>query len=278
MSELERMTAEETRARDAVRALSRPVPRASFRARLREEFTTGTLESSAPAVVLRLPWHRRATTRWGATAIAAAAAFLVVVLANRAPAWKLESVRGSGIVVVDGTPVPTAHADDLARRMKPGAFVQLPAEVQLELVSRGTLAVQVTGGTHASVPSLPGRWFSRHAAAEVREGEIRVTTGSAFHGAALAIETPEARVQVVGTTFAVICEPAGTCVCVMEGRLMVGARGGAMSPVLAGSRRYVFADGRPEESADMRATEHEPLGDLRARMKDAMGMTDHSGN
>ncbi len=271
MSDLERMTPEGTRARDAVRALSRPAPRAAFRARLREEFTSGTLESAAPAVVLRLPWHRRATTRWGAAAFAAAAAFLVVVFANRAPEWKLESVQGAGIVVVDGTPVPTAHAEDLARRMKPGAFVQLPPEVRLELVSHGTLAVQLTGGTHASVPSLPGRWFSRHAAAEVREGEIRVTTGSAFHGGTLAIDTPEARVQVVGTTFAVICEPTGTCVCVMEGRLMVGARGGAMSPVVAGHRRYVFADGRPEESADMRPTEHEPLGDLRARMAPEMG-------
>lgn len=271
MNELERITPEESRARDAVRALSRPVPRASFRARLRDEFTRGTLESAAPAVVLPIPWHRRATTRWGATAFAAAAAFLVVVFANRAPEWTVESVRGSGIVVVDGTPVPTAHGEDLARRMKPGAFVQLPPEVELELVSHGTLAVQLTGGTHASVPSLPGRWFSRRAAAEVREGEIRVTTGSAFHGAALAIDTPEARVQVTGTTFAVICEPAGTCVCVMEGKLMVGARGGAMSPVMGGRRLYVFADGRPEESAEMRATEHEPLGDLRARMAPEMG-------
>ena len=271
MNELERMTPEETRARDAVRALSRPVPRASFRARLRDEFTRGTLEPAAPAVVLRLPWHRRATTRWGAAAIAAAAAFLVVVSVNRAPAWKLGSVRGSGIVVVDGAPVPTTHSEDLARRMKPGAFVQLPPEVQIELVSHGTLAVQLTGGTHASVPSLPGRWFSRHAAGEVREGEIRVTTGADFHGAALAIDTPEARVQVTGTTFAVICEPAGTCVCVMEGKLMVGARGGAMSPVMGGYRRYVFADGRPEESADMRPTEHDPLGDLRARMAGEMG-------
>jgi ferric-dicitrate binding protein FerR (iron transport regulator) len=272
MNELDdRRTPEEARARDAVRALSRPVTREEFRARLRRAFIAGTPESAAPAIVLRLPWHRRATTRWAAAAFAAAAAFVIAFVANRAPEWKLESVHGDGVVVVDGAPVPTAHVEDLARRMKPGAFVQLPAEVQLELVSHGTLAVQITAGTHASVPSLPGRWFARRAVAEVREGEIRVTTGSAFHGARLAIETPEARVAVVGTTFAVICEPAGTCVCVMEGRLMVGSRGGSMSPVMAGHRRYVFADGRPEESADMRASEHEPLGDLLERMKSEMG-------
>src|SRR5678816_3006023 len=74
MNELERVTPEEARARDAVRSLPRPVAKAAFRARLRQEFTTGTIESAAPAVVLALPWHRRATTRWGATAFAAAAA------------------------------------------------------------------------------------------------------------------------------------------------------------------------------------------------------------
>lgn len=263
-------TPQEARARDAVRALPRPVARADFRARLRREFTSGTLESAAPAVVLRLPWHRTAMARAGAAAFAAAAALVIAFVANRAPEWKLESVQGDGLVVVDGTPVPTAHVEDLARRLRPGTFVQLPSGVQLELVSHGEMAVQMTGGTHASVPSLPGRWFARHAAAEVREGEIRVTTGSGFHGARLAIETPEARVQVTGTTFAVICEPAGTCVCVMEGRLMVGARGGSMSPVMGGHRRYVFADGRPEESAEMRPTEHAPLGSLRVRMTPEM--------
>ena len=39
---------------------------------------------------------------------------------------------------------------------------------------------------------------------------------------------------------------------------------------MAGHRRYVFADGRPEESAEMRVTEHQPLGDLRARMTPEM--------
>ena len=270
MSERELLTPEATRARDAVRALSRPQAPAAFRARLREEFASGAIAARAP-VVLRLPWHRTAGARWGGAALAAAAALVVVTSINRAPGWKLEAVHGDGIVIVDGAPVPTAHAEDLARRMKPGAFLQLPSDVELELVSRGELAVQVTGGTHASVPSLPGRWFSRRAVGEVREGEIRVTTGRDFHGARLAIDTPEARVAVVGTTFAVICEPAGTCVCVMEGRLKVGARGGAMSEVVAGRRRYVYADGRPEESAEMRATEHQPLGDFRVRMQPEMG-------
>jgi hypothetical protein len=62
----------------------------------------------------------------------------------------------------------------------------------------------------------------------------------------------------------VICEPQGTCVCVLEGRVMVGPKDGTMERVDGGHRRYVFADGRPPEMAEMRPTEHSPLGEMRA--------------
>lgn len=271
MNERETLTPDELRARDAVRELPRPAIDPGFRARLRQEFVTGTIESAAPPRVLAFPWHRRAMTRWGAAALAAAAALVVVTTLNQAPEWKLGAVRGEGIVLVDGVPVPTAHTEELARLVRPGAFLQLPREVELEIASAGQMAVQYTGGTQASVPARPGRWFGRKTGAEVREGEVRVMTGAGFRGAKLAIETPEALVMVVGTTFAVICEPTGTCVCVMEGRLRVGTRGGErMAEVEAGRRRYVFSDGRPEESAEMREAEHAPLGDFHQRMQGMM--------
>jgi len=267
----EPMTAEARQAREALRALPRPVPSAVFRARLRQEFVSGTIESAAPARTLVIPWHRTAMTRWGATALAAAAVLVVVSVLNQAPAWKLGDVHGDGIVVVDGVPIPTQHVADLEQHLKSGVFVQVPDGVDLEIASAGQMALQFTAGTQASVPQPPGRWFQRHALAEVRGGEVRVTTGRDFHGARLAVETPEARVEVTGTTFAIICEQAGTCVCVLEGRVMVGTRGGAgMTAVDGGRRRYVFADGRPEESAEMRDTEHAELPRFRARMNRAM--------
>jgi len=101
---------------------------------------------------------------------------------------------------------------------------------------------------------------------------VRAVTGPAFHGARLAVETPEARVEVTGTTLAIICEPTGTCVCVLDGRVRVGTRGGAgMADVSAGRRRYVFSDGRPDESAAMRPNEHVALGEFRARAMPMMG-------
>jgi len=271
MSGREMLTPDETRARAAVRELPRATPDPAFRARLRQQFVSGTIAPSARVLAPVRPWHARPALRWGGAALAAAAAFVVVSLLNQAPAWRMNTVTGDGLVIVDGVPVPTAHAADLERRLKPGARVQVPAGVQVELASPGQLAVQFSPGTEASVPRLPGRWFRRAGSAELRSGELRVTTGAGFRGARLAIETPEAAVEVAGTTFALICEPAGTCLCVMEGVVRIGPRaGGAMHDVTEGRRRYVFADGREDESAEMRHTEHAPLGEFRERMKPEM--------
>jgi hypothetical protein len=81
-------------------------------------------------------------------------------------------------------------------------------------------------------------------------------------------------VKVNGTTLAVIMEPTGTCVCVLEGEVMVGARGdaagpegsggGAMMPISAGHRGYIFRDGRTPERADIRPEELTSLARFRA--------------
>jgi ferric-dicitrate binding protein FerR (iron transport regulator) len=100
--------------------------------------------------------------------------------------------------------------------------------------------MQVAPGTDLTLPASAGRWFGRATRASVANGEVRITTGTGFHGARLAVETPEAMVQVTGTTLAVICEPTGTCVCVLEGSVRVAAQaGGAGVPVSEGHRRYV---------------------------------------
>jgi len=272
MNRPDALTPDQSRAREAVRGMSRPAADPAFRARLRGQFVSGTIAPAARPVVGLVPFIARPAVRWGGAVLAAAAAFVVVSLLNQAPDWRMRTVSGDGIVVVDGVPVPIAHAADLERRLRAGARVQVPAGVRIELMSEGQLAIQFSPNTEASVPGLPGRWFGRAGTAELRSGELRVTTGRGFHGARLAIETPEARVEVTGTTFALICEPAGTCLCVMNGRVKIGARaGGAMHDVIEGRRRYVFADGRPDESADMRHTEHEPLGEFRDRMRGSLG-------
>jgi hypothetical protein len=198
---------------------------------------------------------------------AAAAAALLVVGAgwfNRGPDWTLASATGSGFAVIDDRPILLTDQARLAQSLRRGGKVRLTGG-SLELATTGQMAIEITPGTDAMVPPLAGRWFARRMRAEVHSGEIRVTTGRSFHGARLAVTTPEASVMVTGTTLAVICESTGTCVCVMEGRVMMGPHGAPMMPIESGRRRYVFNDGRPPEEAEMRPVEKDALGTMMAR-------------
>lgn len=260
------LTPAETRARDAVRDLPRPPADAAFRARLRRDFAAGTIGERRALV---LPAARPQGLGWRLAMAAVAALLLVagVMLANRGANWTVLATIGDGVVVVDGRPIPLGHHEDLIAQLRPGARVVVPDGAEVELGTAAGMIVQVTAGTEFTLPASPGRWFRREVAGRVGHGEIRLTTGPAFRGARLRVETPEATVQVTGTTLAVICEPAGTCVCVLDGAVRVGGRSVAMEAVQAGRRRYVFNDGRPPESAEIRAMEIGKLGAFRDRRR-----------
>jgi hypothetical protein len=267
-------TAEEL-ARGALSALAAAPADPAFRATLRREFVTGEFAprtarvASVPARVA-LPGSRVRRAVWYAVPAALAATLIAVSLLNRAPALTVSSASGEGVAVIGGIPVPMNHVDELERMVRPGVRIRIPDGTALEVEAKGVLAIQVTPGTDVVLPRAPGRWFGRVTHAEVTTGELRITTGNRFHGARLAIETPEARVEVRGTTLAVICEPQGTCVCVFEGAVRVGEKDGPMTDVTEGNRRYVFHDGRAPESAQIREGEVTGLGDFRKRELDSM--------
>ena len=267
---------------DAFSAGARPpAPDPAYRARLKSAFASGAIESPAGRTssgrpnVIPFPWggggHRPG---WRYT-VAAAAAIVAVVLTgilNQAPAWRITGMRGAGTVRLDGKPVSVADAAMLGRSVPAGVRVEVTDGAELDLRADGLMALQCTAGTDLILPPPPPRWFARRASLHVREGEIRVATGPAFKGATLAITTPDAALAVTGTTFAVILEPTGTCVCVFEGMVQVGPRDGPAAPVTSGKRRYVFRDGRPVEDAAMRDVEHVKLGAFRDEQMAAMGV------
>jgi len=265
----ESLPPDEARARDAVRGLGVPAAGPAFRARLKQDFAAGRIGESRVLALpgSAVPWYRRPAFRLAlvpaALGVLVVAGMAVLSATDRGPGWTLMTARGNGAVTVDGAPVSLASRADLTRAMHAGARVSVPANAELELMSTAGLVVQVTEGTELTLPATPGRWVNRRVTGTVRRGEIRVTTGSAFHGARLHLRTPEAEVEVTGTTLAVICEPTGTCVCVHSGVVMVGAHGGGMEAVPEGRRRYVFNDGRPPESAEIRPNEGEQLGVFR---------------
>ena len=254
---------DERRAAERVRALPRAQADPEFRARLAADFASGAIERApAAARVHRLPWHRREMTRWTLAAAAAAVLVAAALALNQGPDWRVVSARGRGLASIDGREIALGDAN-FGRLLRPGALLALPEGGELTLEAGDVMMLAVDPGSVVTLPTTPGRWFGRRVRARVDSGEMRVTTGAAFHGAVLALLTPQAQVQVTGTTLAVICESAGTCVCVLEGRVRVGPLGAAMADIPGGMRGYVYADGTPMAREVMRADEVVKLGALR---------------
>lgn len=274
IDDLDHLTPEQRHAGALVRDLRLRGPSRAFRERLQTEFMTGSISSGLERSRRReVPGISRFPSAWTRPLAWAAAAVLIavsVVGLNRGPAWQVKNVSGSGIVVVGNLPIPLGHSDQLAAAMQPGARVRIPPGATLEVMAPGQMAIVLLSGADVVMPATPGRWFGRGVSATLATGQLRITTGPRFRGARLAIQTPEAEVGVTGTTLAVICEPHGTCVCVLEGRVDVGARGGEMSVVEEGRRRFVFNDGRGPEVDEIRPAERDRLGEFRDEMDAAL--------
>jgi hypothetical protein len=162
-----------------------------------------------------------ARMQWWAVMGAAAALVALAFGLNRGPDWRVVEVRGTGSAMVDGRQVALQGAD-LARAIRRGAHVTLAEGADLDLVAPGMLAVNIAGGSDVVLPAAPNRWWSRAASGRVNVGSAYITTGSGFHGATLAMATPEAVAHVTGTSLAVLRDrEAGTCVCVMRGQVVV---------------------------------------------------------
>jgi ferric-dicitrate binding protein FerR (iron transport regulator) len=198
--------------------------------------------------------------------VAAAAALVVVFwVANRGPRWQVSEITGAGEVEVNGERIAAADRARLQGAMTPGARVVIPAGGELELLSAGALVLQITSGTTMTVPTSPGRWLGKRIETEIEAGEARLSTGPRFRGATLIAHTAETTVRVTGTTLTIIREPAGSCVCVLEGTVEMTDRGSATVPVAPGLRRYVFADARPPRTEAIFPMEAMKLGMLKER-------------
>ena len=255
----------------AQRSLSRLPRRAAdrkFRERLRSQFVRDAIPGRARSVP-----HTWWSTRWGRTAMAAASAAAVLAfvwLLNTGPAWELTGSSGSGVVQIDGRPTPLNAPAEIARRLHAGADVLLPAGAQLDLNLPGIAVIQLVGGSHATLPGRPGRWFARSMAASLDTGEIRISTGPTFRGTQLEVVTPEARAIVTGTTLAVLRQADSSCVCVFEGRVSM-INHASTATVQAGFRRSVFRDGRAPRVEPIRPMEIMKLTMLRTQAEQVLG-------
>jgi ferric-dicitrate binding protein FerR (iron transport regulator) len=259
----------ERRVQQAVRDLPRAEADHAFRERLGRDFAAGRI-GERREIALTSP--RRRAWAWVLAPVAAAAAIVLAIGLNRAPGWIVTASLGEGSVAVDGRPVSSGHLDELARLVRAGVRVRTSEGVVLRLASRGFGMIEIAPGSDVTLPAAPGRWFARSVQAEVQGGVARFSTAPAFHGARLAIMTPEAQVQVVGTTFAVLAMPVGTCVCVLDGHVKMAERGnGSMVAIAPGMRHEIFNTGQPAMDDRMLAPQVKPLTALRAETMRTMG-------
>jgi hypothetical protein len=198
-------------------------------------------------------------------AFSAVGTLLVMAISNRGPDWRLVTVTGDGVAVVNGRPVPLRHRDDLARALRPGARVRIGAGAAIEVETRRGLILGIEPGTDFTLPASAGRWFGTEIRAVVRQGEIRITTGPAFLGNRLLVKTRETEIAVDGTTLSVISEPAGTWVRVLEGMVLTSDHKGRPIAIPRGRRRLLLKDGGGAEDGAIDPQEQATLGAFRLR-------------
>jgi len=150
-------------------------------------------------------------------------------------------------LAVDG--VDYGAEDALDRALARGGVVQVPEGGRSLVVAvERTLVMEITPGSTVELPSPTAGRDPLHL--RVDQGEVRALTGPDFQGRRLTVATPDGLVEVTGTIFSVACNQDGTCVCVLEGKLQVGADRADLQPVPAGKRKVMFRDGSPAKITD----------------------------
>ena len=183
---------------------------------------------------------------WSQALVLAAAVALIFLVrsANEGAGPEQITAAGNGTIEIDGQTFALSELPAFRDLLEPGAAIHVEGDMSalLDLVYPGFMAVQITAGVEMTLPKPAGRWFNRTASFGVGQGEVRVVTGPDFAGADLAILAPGTEIEITGTTFAVICSPCSTCVCVLEGTAQMTDESGRTWPVAPGHRQTFFND------------------------------------
>ncbi|NNF06007.1 MAG: hypothetical protein HKN21_04545 [Candidatus Eisenbacteria bacterium] len=269
MSEMppEKLTAEEARVQKLLRSLSAPEGDSSFQKSLRDQFVSGELQETGNATeageagatatpsraatpdrakVVPIESHARSIWTWAVAAAAVVAIVFSAVMYNTGPAYEFMAVRGSGFVEVNGERIAASNIPQLTAAIHGGARVKLDPSVEMDVRVPGYFALQLTENTDMILPRSPGKLWGKTQNALFENGEVRVTTAADFPGSQLTFSTPEAVVEVNGTTLAVIRDEDGTCVCVYSGSVGMSEPCMPPEPVAEGKRKLMFRDHHKE--------------------------------
>ena len=261
----------EKRIEDELRSLSFPAPDPGFQASLRRRFATGELESTqaspeadpshsgaftdptpggtagTPEVLeFEPPRARKARPAWRVWLVPAfaAAALLLVYFIRPTPPDRthLEVLAsGEGSLRIGDRDFPLDRADQFQPLLEPGTLIavsgDMSAEFHLQVEDDFTLVAIAGAEFTVPLPAQRGRRSFR-----VDMGEVRIATLPGLLGEAIEIGAPGTRVDVMGTTLAVIADTASTCVCLLDGNAMMMMKDGGMTKLDPGMRRIMHMD------------------------------------
>ena len=233
------LSAEDLRARDAVRALARPQADAGFRARLREQFVTGAIDTGGRETVRRpgpapLPlWRKLAPIAVGVAAIV-----LLIVPYVRTPGVNLIGVRGANQIVLNGELVACSDLNPIQAALLPGCRIQVPEGAVVQLAREGQLVMDLEGVEF----TFPGRPFplvgGPMESTITGDGTVRMATAKGFAGSSYRIRVGEMDLMIRDSVFTLSFSGDQIGINVLEGELeallpdgrsrMVGPRSGAM--------------------------------------------------
>jgi hypothetical protein len=259
------LTRDEERAREAIRSLPSVAADSRFRERLKVDFAAGRLAGEHHQVQKPLSIGLRLFRPSFLVPAAAAAVLLIAVVTLRqGPTLELADVTGSGVVTVDGQPYQTTDRRGLERALRPGARVEVPDGIEIDVLHPDTVVYELAAAT-MTLPRSPDSWSGKTAECRLESGEVRVLTGPGFGEGRLIVMTPEGMIHVTGTLVSVVSDTSGTCVCVHHGTVRVGIDAADLEPIPAGQRKVMFADERPPIITEIAPPHREHLVEFEAK-------------
>ena len=226
----------------ALEALPEERPGADFERELRARFVGTAARPRAPRrrAVRNVPARARRTT-WIVLAIAAGLALALGLqwrVAQRAPvaAWRVLAQEGSA--TFDERPLE-------ATRLVSGGRLRTGPGGGLTLVFGRHLALSLGPESELVLPAVESPHGPRNWLLEAADGHVALATGPDFAGSRLALNAPDAQVEVLGTRFAVDVYGDGTCVCCSEGLVRVRSlrANDPDADVPAGGMAYAYSAG-----------------------------------
>jgi hypothetical protein len=188
-----------------------------------------------------VPLNPRRPSRLAPLAFAAAVLLMLLGYGAQSPhPWRVMDV-------VDPQQQLADRGDVVVGNSVSAGMLESPPDGKIDLALGDMLHMRLSPGTRIMLPNTPRRWNPQPMTIEVQAGELFCTTNGQRLPATLDVYTDNLTARVTGTTFSVWRNPEGTCVCLLEGSVMVMPKDGddeAMT-VPEGNKMVLFDDGRP---------------------------------